>query len=95
MVSLKSLFFYSVIFLSLVSLAVLIGAPALAQESTQKYFVHRIEIWALFYRLMVVAFVIGAVVMGVIGYVVWRFRESNKHNIPPSTSIQRSGEGHS
>jgi heme/copper-type cytochrome/quinol oxidase subunit 2 len=40
----------------------------------------RVEIWALFYRLMVVAFVIGAVVMGTITYVVWRFRESHPKN---------------
>ena len=50
---------------------------AFAQESTERYIIHRIEIWSLFYRLMVVAFVIGAVVMGSIAYVVWRFRESN------------------
>jgi heme/copper-type cytochrome/quinol oxidase subunit 2 len=53
---------------------------ASAQESTEKYVLHRVEIWALFYRLMVVAFVIGAVVMGTIAYVVWRFRESHPRN---------------
>ena len=62
---------------------------AFAQESTGNYMSARIEIWGLFYRLMVVAFVIGAVVMGTITYVVWRFREShpkNKGNITPSRS---------
>jgi len=62
---------------------------AFAQESTKEYMSARIEIWALFYRLMVVAFVIGAVVMGTIAYVVWRFREShprNKGSITPSRS---------
>ena len=42
----------------------------------------RVEIWGLFYRLMVVAFVVGAVVQGTIIYIVWRFRESNKKNQP-------------
>ncbi len=62
---------------------------AFAQESSKQYMSARIEIWALFYRLMVVAFVIGAVVMGTITWVVWRFREShpkNKGSITPSRS---------
>ena len=46
----------------------------------------RVEIWALFYRLMVVAFVIGAVVMGTMTYVIWRFRES--HPKKEKTSLQ-------
>ena len=73
--------------------AILFGMnAAFAQESAGKYISARIEIWALFYRLMVVAFVIGAVVMGTITYVVWRFRESHPKNrgaIAPA----RSGEG--
>lgn len=66
---------------------------AFAQESTERYIIHRVEIWALFYRLMVVAFVIGAVVMGSIFYVVWRFREShpmNRSDIAPA----RTGGAH-
>lgn len=50
-----------------------------AQES-EEYVVRRVEIWGLFYRLMVAAFVVGAVVQGAIVYVCWRFRESNKKN---------------
>ncbi|HEY0579555.1 MAG TPA: hypothetical protein VGC75_02505 [Candidatus Nitrosocosmicus sp.] len=38
----------------------------------------RVEIWSLFYRLMVAAFMVGAAVQGVFIYVTWRFRESNK-----------------
>ena len=63
-------------------------SAAFAQETTERYLSARIEIWALFYRLMVVAFVIGAVVMGVTTYVVWRFREShpkNREDITPAT----------
>ena len=44
--------------------------------------VRRVEIWGLFYRLMVVAFAVGAIVQGTIIYVCWRFRESNKKNKP-------------
>ena len=44
--------------------------------------IRRVEIWGLFYRLMVVAFAVGAIVQGTIIYVCWRFRESNKKNKP-------------
>jgi heme/copper-type cytochrome/quinol oxidase subunit 2 len=67
-----------------------------AQTSPSKYMSARIEIWAEFYRLMVVAFVIGAVVMGTIAYVVWRFRESHPKNrgaITPSRQ-ERGGAHH-
>jgi heme/copper-type cytochrome/quinol oxidase subunit 2 len=57
-----------------------VDIAAFAQESTERYIIARVEIWALFYRLMVIAFVIGAVVMGTITYVVWRFRESHPKN---------------
>ena len=62
-------------------------SAAFAQETTERYLSARVEIWALFYRLMVVAFVIGAVVMGTTTYVVWRFREShpkNREDITPA-----------
>jgi heme/copper-type cytochrome/quinol oxidase subunit 2 len=55
---------------------------ALAQEPAEKYVVRRVEIWGTFYRLMVIAFVVGAVVQGCIVYIIWRFRESNKKNLP-------------
>lgn len=51
-----------------------------AQEEAQQFVERRVEIWALFYRLMVAAFVVGAVVQGAIVYVCWRFRESYKQN---------------
>jgi heme/copper-type cytochrome/quinol oxidase subunit 2 len=75
---------YSALILILVTVAVLtllgVDSAAFGQETTQRYLSARIEIWALFYRLMVVAFVIGAVVMGTMTYVVWRFRESHPKN---------------
>jgi heme/copper-type cytochrome/quinol oxidase subunit 2 len=82
---------YSALVLILVLIAVLtllgVNSAAFAQETTERYLSARIEIWALFYRLMVVAFVIGAVVMGTMTYVVWRFREShpkNREDITPA-----------
>jgi heme/copper-type cytochrome/quinol oxidase subunit 2 len=68
-----------------------VDIAAFAQESTERYIIARVEIWALFYRLMVVAFVIGAVVMGTITYVVWRFRESHPKN--RGDIIPRTGGG--
>ena len=64
-------------------LSLVIG-PAFAQESSQAQYINRrVEIWALFYRGMVAAFVVGAVVQGSIIYVGWRFREGHKKNIIP------------
>lgn len=85
-----------IIFLLIPVLAVfLLGIEsAFAQESTERYILHRVEIWALFYRLMVVAFVIGAVVMGSIGYVVWRFRESHPKNRGDITPARTGGAQH-
>jgi heme/copper-type cytochrome/quinol oxidase subunit 2 len=60
---------------------------ASAQQSSTGYLDRRVEIWGLFYRGMVAAFVVGALVQGSIIYVAWRFRESNKKNKPP-TSIE-------
>jgi heme/copper-type cytochrome/quinol oxidase subunit 2 len=48
-----------------------------AQEGGETV-IRRVEIWALFYRLMIAAFMVGAVVQGVLIYICWRFRESHK-----------------
>jgi heme/copper-type cytochrome/quinol oxidase subunit 2 len=55
-------------------------AAAAGDANAEQYVVRRVEIWGLFYRLMVAAFVVGAVVQGSIVYVCWRFRESNPKN---------------
>ncbi|HET7148474.1 MAG TPA: hypothetical protein VFI73_08260 [Candidatus Nitrosopolaris sp.] len=52
----------------------------------QNYVLRRVEIWGLFYRGMVAAFIVGALVQGCIVYVAWRFRESNKKTHPPKES---------
>jgi len=82
---------YSKLALFLIPVVVLflLDVNAAFAQTQKQYMSARIEIWALFYRLMVVAFVIGAVVMGTITYVVWRFREShpkNRGSITPSKS---------
>ena len=56
------------------------ATQSFAQSSQGGYTIARIEIWSLFYRLMVIAFVVGALVLGVMGYIVWRFRESHPQN---------------
>ncbi len=82
------------IFVLVAALTILgVDSASFAQEEgagtgTEQYIIARVEIWGLFYRLMVVAFVIGACVMGTITYVVWRFREShpkNRGSITPAT----------
>jgi heme/copper-type cytochrome/quinol oxidase subunit 2 len=89
---------YSALVLILVLIAVLtllgIDSAAFAQETTERYLSARIEIWSLFYRLMVVAFVIGAVVMGTTTYVIWRFRESHPKNREDITPAAGGGAHH-
>lgn len=89
---------YSALVLILVLIAVLtllgLNSAAFAQETTERYLSARIEIWALFYRLMVVAFVIGAVVMGTMTYVIWRFRESHPKNRGDITPAAGGGAHH-
>ena len=36
--------------------------------------IRRVEIWGLFYRMMVAAFIVGAIVQGLNVYISWRFR---------------------
>ena len=80
--------------LPLVAVLVLsfIIAPAFAQQSpssqAEQYLNRRVEIWALFYRGMIAAFVVGAVVQGSIIYVGWRFREGNKKNFIPGQQTE-------
>jgi hypothetical protein len=90
--------FAPIISISLASFVFDPAQPVLAQESGQQQgqgaaggstpedlIIRRVEIWGVFYRLMVVAFVVGAVVQGSIIYVCWRFRETHKKNKPRET----------
>ena len=61
-----------------------------AGDEPGEYLDRRIEIWGLFYRLMIVAFTVGTVVSGMIVWLVLRFRESNPKATP--TEYEAKGE---
>ena len=62
-------------------LIVLFATPMIhlvvAAETPGEYLNRGNEIWNLFFRMMVVAFVVGGVISGTMVWQVWRFRESN------------------
>ena len=74
-------------------LGILVIIPSLeyafAQDEPGKYLDRRTVIWNLFFRMMVVAFTIGAVVSGTMVWLVWRFRESNPNATP--TEYEKAG----
>ena len=61
-----------------------------AAEEPGEYLDRRVEIWNLFFRMMTVAFVVGAVVSGTIIWLVCRFRESHPKAKP--TPYEKSGK---
>ena len=75
-------------------LGILVIIPSLeyafAQDEPGKYLDRRILIWNLFFRMMVVAFTIGAVVSGTMIWLVWRFRETHPKATP--TEYEKTGE---
>lgn len=63
-------------------LAILVVIPTVDHVFAQadepgKYIDRRVLIWNLFFKLMTVAFTVGAVVSGTMIWIVWRFRESH------------------
>ena len=60
-----------------------------AGDEPGEYLDRRIEIWGLFYRLMIVAFTVVTVVSGMIVWLVLRFRESN----PKATPTEYEADG--
>ena len=78
----------------LMFMSILIISPSLqyvfAAEEPGEYLDRRVEIWNLFFRMMTVAFVIGAVVSGTLIWLVFRFRESNPKAKP--TKYEGTGE---
>ncbi len=78
----------------LVVFTILVIVPTLdyvfAQEEPGEYLDRRVVIWNLFFRMMVVAFTIGAVVSGTMVWLIWRFRESNP-NVKP-TKYEEAGD---
>jgi len=61
-----------------------------AQEEPGEYLDRRVVIWNLFFRMMVVAFTIGAVVSGTMVWLIIRFRESNPKAKP--TKYEETGD---
>ena len=60
-----------------------------AGDEPGEYLDRRVEIWGLFYRLMIVAFTVGTVVSGMIVWLVLRFREAN----PKATPTEYEADG--
>ncbi len=78
-----------------IALSILIILPSLqyalaAGDEPGEYMDRRVEIWNLFFRMMTVAFTIGAVVSGTLIWLVIRFRESNPKAKP--TKYEGTGE---
>ena len=75
-------------------LSILVIMPAIeyafAQAEPGEYLDRRVEIWNLFFRMMVVAFTIGAVVAGTMIWQVLRFRESNPNSKPTQYELAGS-----
>ena len=53
---------------------------SVSDPTADSYVIRQVEVWGLFYRMMVAAFIVGAIVQGTILYVCWRYRESHKRN---------------
>ena len=76
----------------LLVLAVLVIIPALdlafaAGDEPGEYLDRRVVIWNLFFRMMTVAFTVGAVVAGTMIWLVWRFRESHPKAKPTAYEV--------
>jgi len=68
--------------LSLTLVALMITIPAAGSvfadtDERGEYLDRRVLSWKLFFRMMTVAFTVGAVVSGTIIWQIWRFRESH------------------
>lgn len=76
-------------------LAVLVALPTLqlalgAELDGGEFIQRKVEIWNLFFKMMTIAFTVGAVVSGTLIWIVWRFRESNPKAKP--TKYEEKGE---
>ncbi len=76
-------------------LAILVIIPTVdhvfaAGDEPGEYIDRRVLIWNLFFRMMVVAFTVGAVVSGTMIWLVWRFRES--HPKAKLTEYEKAGD---
>lgn len=76
-------------------LAILVVLPTLhlifAEGTEPEEYVNRkVLIWNLFFKMMTIAFTVGAVVSGTLIWLIWRFRESNPKAKP--TKYEEKGE---
>ncbi len=78
-----------IVLLTLVILPTIEYAFAAGDEPGE-YVDRRVVIWNLFFRMMTVAFAVGAVVSGTMIWLIFRFRESNPKAKP--TKYELSGE---
>ncbi len=78
-----------IVLLTLVILPTIEYAFAAGDEPGE-YVDRRVEIWNLFFRMMTVAFAVGAVVSGTMIWLIFRFRESNPKAKP--TKYEGTGE---
>jgi heme/copper-type cytochrome/quinol oxidase subunit 2 len=68
-------------------LTVLVVLPTIqlvfaAGTDAPEYVNRKVQIWNLFFKMMTIAFTVGAVVSGTLIWLVWRFRESNPKAMP-------------
>ena len=75
-------------------LAILVVIPTVdhvfaAGDEPGEYLDRRVLIWNLFFRMMTVAFTVGAVVSGTMIWLCWRFRESHPRATP--TPYEKEG----
>ena len=75
-------------------LAILVVVPTIdhvlaAGDEPGEYIDRRVLIWNLFFRMMVAAFTVGAVVSGTMIWICWRFREY--HPMATPTEYEKSG----
>ncbi len=72
------------LFLALVVLVIIPAVDlAFAQGAEPgEYLDRRVIIWNLFFKMMTIAFVVGAVVSGTMIWQCWRFRESHPNAKP-------------
>jgi heme/copper-type cytochrome/quinol oxidase subunit 2 len=78
-----------IVLLTLVILPTIEYAFAAGDEPGE-YVDRRVEIWNLIFRMMTVAFVVGAVVSGTMIWLCWRFRESHPKATP--TAYEKAGD---
>jgi heme/copper-type cytochrome/quinol oxidase subunit 2 len=85
----KSTFALFLVLVTMVMIPIVVDYAFAAPDEPGQYLDRRVVIWNLFYRMMTVAFTVGAVVSGTIVWLCWRFRESNPKSTP--TPYEKEG----